>query len=113
MDQLEHKLQAECFQHHHNTYPQYRGLLFHVNNKAKNKIEGNKMKAIGTVSGIPDMIYVFKGKVFGIEMKTEYGTVKPAQKVIHEKWAEHNTTVFVCRSFAQFKEIIQEIHSGK
>ena len=107
----EHKLQSLCFIHHHNTYPEYRGLLFHVNNKSRNAIEGNKMKSLGTVSGIPDLIYIFKGKVYGIEMKTETGVVPPSQKVIHAKWNEHQIKVYICRSFIQFQEIIKEIQS--
>lgn len=104
------KLQSDCYRWFHNTFPEYRGLLFHVNNKAKNAIEGNKMKALGTVSGVTDIIYWFKGKMFGIEMKTEVGVLSPNQKAIHEKWTSHGATVYVCRSFERFQEIIHEIH---
>lgn len=107
----EHKIQSTCFIWHNNTFPEYRGLLFHVNNKAKNAFEGNKMKALGSVSGIPDLIYIFEGKVYGIEMKTENGVLQPQQKMIHKLWENHKIDVFVCRSFDQFKEIILKIHN--
>lgn len=113
IDPSEHKIQAQCYQFFHNSYPEYRGLLFHVNNKAKNIIEGNKMKALGVVSGIPDLVFVFDGKPFGIEMKTEIGTLSPSQKDIHAKWTKNGAKIYICRSFVQFQEIIKEIISTK
>ena len=108
----EHALQSKCFIWHHNTYTEYRGLLFHVNNKARNAIEGNKFKALGCVAGVPDLIYIHRGKVFGIEMKFEDGTLSKEQKSIHAIWEQHGIKIYVCRSFEQFQEIIKEIHNG-
>jgi hypothetical protein len=66
----ENQLQAEIFQHHWNNYPHERGLLFHVNNKARNAIEGNRFKAMGVVPGVSDLIYLRKcGKPLFIELK--------------------------------------------
>lgn len=111
--QSELSLQSKCYQWFHNKYPEYRGLLFHVNNKAKNSIEGNKFKAIGVVAGIPDLLFVFGGKLHPIEMKTEQGTVSADQKEIHEKWKLQGITPVVCRSFEQFQEIIISIIEQK
>lgn len=77
----EDQLQASIFQYHWNYYPAERGLLFHVNNKARNAIEGNRMKAMGVISGVSDLIYLKSGgtPVF-MELKTKIGTQSPAQK---------------------------------
>ncbi len=112
IDISEHALQAKCFIHHWNAYPEYRGLLFHVNNKSRNAIEGNKMRSLGVCSGIPDLVYLFKKNAFGIEMKTEDGVVSKDQKNIHAKWSEHGIKVYICRNFEQFQEIINEIHNS-
>lgn len=76
--QSEDQFQAECFQWHWNNRPNERGLLFHVNQKARNQIEGNRFKAMGVVPGVSDLIYLI-GPTF-IEMKTEKGTQSDDQK---------------------------------
>ncbi len=105
----EHRIQHNCFMWHWNTFTEYRRLLFHVNNKAKNRIEGAKMRSLGVVASVPDFIYMF-GNCFGIEMKTETGIVSKDQKELHQHWALNGTKVYVCRSLEQFKSIIEEIH---
>jgi hypothetical protein len=77
------QLQAEIFSHHWNNHPSERGLLFHVNNKARNAIEGNRMKAMGVIAGVSDFIYLRPfGKPLFMELKTETGVQSPEQK----KW---------------------------
>lgn len=71
-----------------------------------------KFKATGLVSGIPDLIYLHKSGPVGIELKTETGILSPDQKKIHATWEANGIKVYVCRSFEQFQEIINEIHSG-
>ncbi len=108
----EHQLQAKCYLYFHNTYPKYRKLLFHVNNKAKNAFEGNKFKSLGVTAGIPDILYAFRGRLYGLEFKTEDGVLSPDQKLVHSVWQDHGFKIYVCRSFDQFKSIIEEIHNG-
>ena len=111
--QSELSLQSKCYQWFHNTYPELRGLLFHVNNKAKNAIEGNKFKAIGVVAWIPDLLFVFSGRLHPIEMKTEEGKVSPDQKEIHIKWEGQGIKTIICRSFEQFQDIIKKAIKGE
>jgi len=114
----EDQIQAKCYQWFHNTFPERRGLLFSVPNGGyRNKIEATKLKATGCVSGICDILYLYKPGVcsvipIGIEMKTETGVVSPEQKKIHAIWEANGIKVYICRSFEQFQEIINEIHSG-
>jgi hypothetical protein len=104
----ENRLQADIFQHHWNHYPKERGLLFHVNNKARNAIEGNKFKAMGVVSGVSDLIYLKPGgKPYLLELKTETGK-KSTDQI---KWADAVTQAGynyrVIRSIEEFTAVMQ------
>ena len=102
----EDKLQATCFQWHWNTYPDQRGLLFHVQQKARNQIEGNRFKAMGVVSGGSDMIYLKPGGIpVLIEFKTETGVQSPTQKEWHSKVEAIGYEYVICRSFSHFQQI--------
>ena len=100
----EDQLQSICFQWHWNNYPAERGMLFHVNQKARNAIEGNRMKAMGVVPGVSDMIYL-KGPVF-IEMKTEDGNQSPDQKRFQQLTEPLGYKYVIVRTFEEFTELI-------
>lgn len=65
----EDNLQATIFQWHWNNRPSERGQLFHVNQKARNAIEGNRMKAMGVVPGVSDLIYIRRGSFYLLNLK--------------------------------------------
>lgn len=73
IEKTESRTQAEIFQHHWNTYPKERGLLFMVHNTPKNKIDGARLKAMGMVSGVSDLIYLSPNGVVAVEVKTKTG----------------------------------------
>ena len=52
----EDQLQAQIFQYHWNNYPSERGLLFHVQQKARNAIEGAKFKALSLIAGFSNLV---------------------------------------------------------
>lgn len=111
----EGKIQAECFQWFWNDFPQYRKLLFHVANENdradSNAIQGAIRKAMGVVSGVSDLILLVpKGRFHGlcIEMKDEKGTQKDQQKEWQALVEAQGYRYEVCRSLAQFKEIIKD-----
>ena len=100
----EDKLQAECFQWFHNTYPQFRGLLYAVPNGGKrDKITANKMRATGLVPGIPDLQAHYKGKTIFFELKTDKGRVSVEQFKIHNKLVDQDFSVFIIRRLGEFK----------
>lgn len=77
----EEQLQAQIFQYHWNNYPEERGLLFHVQQKARNAIEGAKFRALGVVPGVSDLIYLKPGGLpVLIELKTETGPQSESQR---------------------------------
>ena len=71
-------------------------LVFHVNNNGKNAIDGARLKALGVVPGIADLVCVAEGgRVFMLELKDKKGSLSPAQKDIRDfcdqwriPWAE-------------------------
>ena len=112
-DQSEDRLQYECYSWATKAHPELLGYLFHVpNGGSRNKQEASKLASIGVIPGIPDLLCVWKGRITGIEMKTEKGTVKDSQKLIHAKWRAHGIEVVVCRSLEHFKDIIEYILKG-
>jgi hypothetical protein len=111
--QTEDQLQAEFFKHVWNTYPKTRGLFFSVpNGGTRNPREAMKLKATGLVPGIPDLIFLWNGKVYGFELKTEKGVLSPKQKEIHEIWAANGICVYIVRTLAEVIEIIEKITNG-
>lgn len=103
----EEQLQAECFQWFtQNFYPDERRMLFHVNNKSKNKIEGNKMKAKGVVRGPSDFIFIGYGKVSFIEMKLPGETQLPDQIDFQQQVEKRGHKYSLCYSFEEFKKLI-------
>jgi len=48
-------------------------------------VEAAILKSVGTVAGIPDVLCIFEGRVFALEIKTERGRVTDVQRVTHER----------------------------
>ena len=106
----EDKIQHDCFTWFHNSYPQYRGLLFAIPNGGfRNAREANKLKATGVVPGIPDLQLIWGKMPYFFEVKTANGRISPKQKEIHQQFEKHDLKVFIIRSLDQFKELITEI----
>ena len=76
-------------------------LLFHVNNKAKNKIEGNRMKAMGVKTGVSDLILVHGGRVIFVELKAGSPQSKEQKEFQRQVEAEGQVYVIV-RSLEEF-----------
>lgn len=106
----EDRLQAECFQWHWNTFPHLRKTLFHVQQKARNKIEGNKFKAMGVVQGVSDLILVCPGETVYIELKTDTGSQSPDQKEFQKVIEEYGCQkYYLIRSLEQFQELVKKL----
>ena len=79
----EKQLQAKLILTFGQKYPQYRDLLFEVNNDTFSQHHAAARKAVGMVAGVSDLIFInpYNGKILGIELKAENST--HAQKHIH------------------------------
>jgi hypothetical protein len=110
----EGRIQSECFQWFHNTFPALRGLMYHVPNGGKmTGAKGNQLKALGVVAGVPDLEFHFWKRTFFLECKTPTGTVSRDQVKIHNILHEHGFRVFVFRSLQEFQDIIFAIIEDK
>ena len=61
-------------------------FAFHVPNGGwRSRVEGAILKAIGTVAGVPDIICIFQGRVYALELKAGRGRLTDVQRVVHER----------------------------
>lgn len=91
----EDQFQAATYLYINNNYPTLRKLIFHVPNEgARSKAEAMKLKSMGVLAGVPDLILL--KPLCGIELKMPNGTVSPAQKELHELWRSNSIEVYVC-----------------
>lgn len=104
------QIQAEAWQWLWNTYPATRRCCFHVpNGGSRNIIEAKQLKASGVVPGIPDILLVWRGRIYGFEFKTPIGTVSTDQTKVHQAWKEQGIEVRVIRTVEEFKYAIEPI----
>lgn len=111
----EGKIQAECYSFFWNTYPQYRGLYFAVQNENSradsNAITGAIRRSLGVYHGVSDTLMLIpRGPYHGlcIEYKDEKGKQSEHQ-ILWQKLVESQGYKYViCRSLEEFKKIIKE-----
>lgn len=105
-EKTESRLQSEIFQWHWNTYPNHRGRLFTVHNNPRNKIDGNRLKAMGLVAGVSDMILLRPERPpLCIELKTENGRQGERQKWWQVVAEETGADYVLIRSLDEFKAL--------
>lgn len=110
--QAELSLQSDCFKWFHNTFHNERKMLFHVNNKARNAIEGNKFKAMGVVTGVSDFILVLTGEVVFIELKNSKGRQSEDQASFEAKVLMRGHNYYIVRSLQQFQKLVISLLKG-
>ena len=60
-------------------------VWFHVaNGEARDAITGAKLKRMGVIPGVPDFILIVDGKTYGLEIKSNKGSLSAPQKVFRE-----------------------------
>jgi len=109
MNRDEDILQAQIVQWYSLEYgKKHDKCLFHCNNKAKNPIEGNRMKAMGVKTGVSDLIMVVNEKVIFVELKTDKGKQGPEQFKFENQVKELNQIYVVIRSLDEFKQLCHQ-----
>ena len=116
----EGKIQSSCYLYFWENYPQYRGLYFAVPNENSrsdsNAISGGQRKAMGVYHGVADTLMLIpRGRYHGlaIEYKDEHGRQSVHQIAWQSLVESQGYKYCLCRSLAQFKEIIQEYFNQK
>ena len=107
----ESRLQATCFAWFWNTFPEYRGLMFHVPSEGNRNsvIDGGRRKAMGIVAGVSDLIFMLArhgDHGLCIEMKTETGKQSDKQKEWERKVTEQGYDYKIARSLSEFKTCV-------
>ena len=111
MNRLEDILQAQIVQWYSLEYGKLHDkCLFHCNNKAKNKIEGNKMKGMGVKTGVSDLILVVNKKVIFVELKTDLGKQGKEQKIFEDQVKKLNQTYVIIRTLDEFKQLCKKYY---
>lgn len=105
----EEYIQYECVQWFWNEYPELRGLLCCNKNNSRNKIDGNKWRALGVVAGRSDLVFYYKGVAYHIEMKTPKGGQSPDQKKWEKIITSQGFRYFICSSLFEFQTLIKLI----
>ena len=110
----EERLQADCYQWFHNTYPALRGLLWHVpNGGQRTASEANKFKAIGLVPGVADLHFFYAGKMYFIELKIDAGRLSENQVKWIEAISANGGVVVVIRDLETFQNYINSLLNVK
>lgn len=113
----EDRIQASCIKWFQLQYPKLSKLCFSVpNGGARSKATAGILKATGVVAGVADLILLvpsFKYASLCIEMKTPKGTQSESQKEWQKVATDLGNQYVLCRSFDEFKEVIEEYLSPK
>ena len=69
------------------------------------------LKDEGLKPGVPDLIFLYNGKTYGIEVKLnkEKSQLNESQIKVHESWKNQGIDTFVIRTFEDFQELIIKI----
>jgi hypothetical protein len=71
-------------------------------------VRGALWKAQGAKKGVPDILIVYNGWVYFIELKSESGKLSPEQVKCHETITAAHGRVAVCRSIDDVAESLAE-----
>ena len=84
-------------------------IVFHpANGEARSKGSAGKLKAMGVVPGIFDLIILADGKAFGLEIKTPTGRMSPAQKTMAQRFDRAGVPWIVVRSLSAARKALEQ-----
>jgi hypothetical protein len=114
-EQTHDRLQAECFQWLWNTYPETRYCCFAVINEMKllsfvpkhmrARIIG-VLKAIGLLPGVWDMLFYWKGVLYGFDIKVKKDVLSDRQKKFREAIEKQGG---ICHTIGDLEDFQREI----
>lgn len=100
-NKTENRIQQEMVLWFNKTFPNERGMLFHVANEQQHHKIG-----IGVVAGVSDLILLRNKTAYFIEVKTPIGRQSPKQKRWQAKVEAQGYEYFIVRNLDEFKKII-------
>jgi hypothetical protein len=110
MEQTESRIHGDIVKHIWNTYPITRGLLFHVPNQGKKSIvEASLLKAMGVLAGVSDLIFLWEGRAYFLEVKTPTGVQSKVQKEFEVRIKENGFNYYIVKSIQDAEGVIRNI----
>lgn len=83
-------------------------IVFHVpNGGRRGKAEAGRLKGMGTLAGVPDLMVIAGGRCFGLEIKTASGRLSKEQKAMRQRFARAGCEFEVVRSLAEAREVLR------
>ena len=67
----------------------------------RNAREAGKLRRMGTLAGMPDLLFLRAGALCGIELKGPKGRISPAQKATIAALTEAGAQIAVCRDMGE------------
>ena len=71
--------------------------------------DGGKTTMPGTLSGVPDLCVIYRGRAIFIELKTPTGRVSEHQAEVHTRLTAAGAVVAVCRSLEDVEGFLGQI----
>jgi len=85
-------------------------FAFHVpNGGSRNLIEAVNLKRQGVKAGIPDIVIVYQGGAYGLELKAKAGSISDSQKVTFPKLRAAGMRIEVARSLPEAVGLIGDM----
>jgi hypothetical protein len=111
MKESELSLQGRCYQWAYNTYPDIRGILYHIPNGGKRTIiEAVQLKASGVVMGVSDLFLSAPRRgLHGlyIEMKLPGEKLRDEQRIFASRVSKEGYSVYRIDNFEDFKILVE------
>ena len=83
-------------------------VFFHpANGEQRSKAAAGRLKGMGVVPGIPDLILIADGRAYGLEIKTDKGTLSPSQKQMAERFRRAGSEYELVRSVLAARDVLR------
>lgn len=84
-------------------------FAFHCpNGGSRNIIEATNLKRQGLKAGVPDIIIIWAGRVFGLELKSKSGKVLDSQRTVFPLLRAAGMRVEIARSYNEAIDLIKQ-----
>jgi hypothetical protein len=85
-------------------------FFFHIPNGGWRKhTEAGILVGQGVKAGMPDLMIIWQGRAFGLELKSDIGRVSSSQKIAHAHLRTAGMPIAVVRSFAETIDALCEM----
>jgi len=109
-NQTESKIHQSCYKFLHNNYPDLRKVVWHTRNEGDySQYEQSIIKSLGITKGVADLVMLYGGNFYGIEIKAPGQNPRPSQTKWGTAIEKQGGEYHVIRSLDEFKSLIKDI----